>query len=54
MSDVQDENEPDGVENKNKKRKRYVTGIQSILDASKTEDSSNKDIEIIALNEENK
>ena len=54
MSDVQDENEPDGVENKNKKQKRDVTGIQSILDASIMADSSNKDTEISALNEENK
>ena len=50
----QDEEDPDGVENKNKKRKRDISGIQSIMNASIIEDSSNKDIEISALNEENK
>ena len=50
----QDEEDPDGVENKNKKRKRDICGIQSIMNASIIEDSSNKDIEISALNEENK
>ena len=50
----QNEEDPDGVENKNKKRKRDISGIQSIMNASIIEDSSNKDIEISALNEENK
>ena len=50
----QDEEDPDGVENKNEKRKRDISGIQSIMNASIIEDSSNKDIEISALNEENK
>ena len=54
MNINQDEEDPDGVENKNKKRKRDISGIQSIMNASIIEDSSNKDIEISALNEENK
>ena len=50
----QEEEDPNGVENKNKKRKRDISGIQSIMNASIIEDSSNKDIEISALNEKNK
>merc|ERR1712048_298976 len=50
----QKEEDPNGVENRNKKRKRDISGIQSIMNASIIEDSSNKDIEISALNEENK
>ena len=42
------------MENTNKKRKRDISGIQSIMNASIIEDSSNKDIEISALNEKNK
>ena len=34
----QDEEDPDGVENKNKKRKRDISGIQSIMNASIIED----------------
>jgi len=48
------EEDPNRVENKNKERKRDISGIQSIMNASIIEDSSNKDIEISALNEKNK